>query len=394
MIQNETGARRPAPKSVRTEVGGARGAAGRVVALVTALVTALIALAGAIPGAAAGDAALATSVAAGAATAGSASPPGERPAALPAPGLSAVPPVLETRILSLDPTNVSAEDVHEILRHGPAPRIVALQGSVPLVTMQPFADFLEAMGYPASRLVNPETGERTYSSHVDSEKVAGMVAWFYEQDGLMPMLLGHSQGGMVVVRTLYELAGAFRGTIPVWDPQRAQAEPRTTIIDPLTGRPRPVVGLQVGYAAALATGALPRILLGQWDMIPRLRKVPDTVTEFTGFVIPWDPIAGTGPRPEPYRAIGSAAVRTVTLPVSTSHIGIPQARHLAENPATRAWIDRYRPGAVPPEVADVDTTNLLHAADIWHSVRRHWAAEAQKLIRARRAVGRAVLGGS
>ena len=41
----------------------------------------------------------------------------------------------------------------------PAPRIIALQGSVALVTMEPFAEFLVAMGYPAERHSrNPRDG--------------------------------------------------------------------------------------------------------------------------------------------------------------------------------------------------------------------------------------------
>ena len=157
-----------------------------------------------------------------------------------------IPAALETKILSLDLANLSAHDVNEVLRYGPAPRIVALQGSVPLVTMQPFADFLVAMGYPAPQLVDPE----------------------------------------------------------------------------------------------------------------------------------------------PYRADGSATVRTVTLPASTGHIGSSRARHLAENPVTRAWIDGYRPGGRRALPTGVGTTNLVHAADIWFSVRRHWCVEAQKLIHARRSVRR------
>jgi hypothetical protein len=39
---------------------------------------------------------------------------------------------------------------------------------------------------------------------------------------------------------------------------------------------------------------------------------------------------------------------------------------------------RSRHGAV---VGRVDTTNLLHAADIWYSVKKHWCLEAQRLLR-------------
>ena len=59
------------------------------------------------------------------------------------------------RILALAPERISAEDVRATLARGPAPRIIAIQGSVPVVTMAPFAEFLIAMGYPAERIRRP-----------------------------------------------------------------------------------------------------------------------------------------------------------------------------------------------------------------------------------------------
>ena len=177
-------------------------------------------------------------------------------------------------------------------RNVPAPRIVLLQGSVPLVTMEPFARFLIAMGYPADRLRNPRDGAFSYSSFADSAPLAGELAFDYEQSGMEPMLIGHSQGGMLAIRMLYELAGAFHDALHVVDPATGAALARTSIVDPHTGQPRPVVGLHVAYAAALATGWLPRLMLGQWSMLPRLRRIPDTADEFTGFILPNDPIAG------------------------------------------------------------------------------------------------------
>src|SRR5215470_19972260 len=54
----------------------------------------------------------------------------------------------EDRILALAPERISREDVEQALALGPAPRIIAVQGSIPFVTMKPFAQFLIAMGYP------------------------------------------------------------------------------------------------------------------------------------------------------------------------------------------------------------------------------------------------------
>ena len=203
---------------------------------------------------------------------------------------------------------------------------------------------------------------------------------------MMPMLIGHSHGGMLAIRVLHELSGAFHDAIDVWNPSAEQSEHRTSIIDPYDGRTRPVVGLKVPYAAALATGKLPRLLLGQWTMLGKLRSIPDSVEDFTGFTILWDPIAGTLPGYEPYHAQGAANVRNVELPAGTSHIGLPDARELALRADTRDWIDRYRPGTlVPlPQVDGVDTSNLLPAADIWFSVKKHWCIEAQRVVRQRR----------
>jgi len=289
------------------------------------------------------------------------------------------------RLFALDPESLSASDVADVLAFVPAPRIVLLQGSFAPITMEPFARFLVAMGYPEERIRNPRDGAYSSSSFADSEQLAGTLAWYYESDGVRPMVIGHSQGGMLAIRVLHELAGEFSDTIPVWNPLTDAAEPRTTIVDPLTGGPRPVVGLQLPYVAAIATGKLMRVVLGQWTMISRLRKIPDSVQEFTGFAIEWDLLAGQFPGAEPYAATGSALVRNVTLPVAYTHVGLPRTEQLATNAATRAWIDTYIPGEMRslPDGAGDDTTNLIHAADIWHSVKKHWCREARRLVDAR-----------
>ena len=125
-------------------------------------------------------------------------------------------------------------------------------------------------------------------------------------------------------------------------------------------------------------------------MLDKLRAIPDSVEEFTGFAIEWDLIAGLFPRSDPYLATGSATVRNVILPATYTHIGLPETLHLATDPVTRAWIEAYVPvdNAAIPDDAAVDTTNLVHAADIWHSVKRHWAIEAMRLAAAQRPGGR------
>ena len=141
------------------------------------------------------------------------------------PGFATPPAVDATvaaRLRRLDCANIAASDVRDVLSRAPAPRIVLLQGSVPVVTMQPFARFLVGMGYPEDRLRDPREGRFSYSSFADSAALAGALAFDYEQSGMEPMLIGHSQGGMLVIRTLYEFAGAFHDALPSSIPRRAR----------------------------------------------------------------------------------------------------------------------------------------------------------------------------
>ena len=55
---------------------------------------------------------------------------------------------------------------------------------------------------------------------------------------------------------------------------------------------------------------------------------------------------------------------------------------------SRAWIERYAPGVPPPAEADLDDRNLVHAADIWFSVKKHWCLQAQRYVSASRAAHR------
>ncbi|MFO1312693.1 MAG: hypothetical protein U1F41_11595 [Burkholderiales bacterium] len=298
------------------------------------------------------------------------------------PGLRTVAVVLLAVSLparaALDCESLAGIDASTRMQGLPAPRIVSLHGSVPIITMEPFAEFLMGMGYPETALRDPYDGSLTRSSYADSEALAGSLAWYYEHDAMRPMVIGHSQGGMMVMRVLHELAGDFNDAIPVFDPTTRTALPRTTFRDPYTGKERPVVGARVAYASAIATGALPRLLLGQWTMIPKLRKVPDSTVEFTGFAIAFDPIAGNLGNPDPYIATGTSAVRNVVLPASYSHIGAPAMEHLARQPSTRAWIAAWQPGSTEPPPADADVRNLELAADLWYSIRRHWCIEGQR----------------
>jgi len=295
-------------------------------------------------------------------------------------------PVLEERLLALDPEHISEEDIRSVLSRFPAPRIININGSIPLVSMDSFSKFLIAMGYPESSVRNPGNGGYSYSSYISSEKLAGYTAWYYEKEGMMPMLIGHSRGGMMVVKVLHEFAGAFSDRLPVWNPLTGENEGRYTITDPLANRVRDVLGLKLGYASAVATGRVMRFVQGQWNMLGRLRHIPDTVEEFTGYHIRYD-FLGSDPFGQTYSS-PSALVHNVTLPAGYGHITIPLTEHLAGNRDTREWINGYVPQSdapsPPAELSAEDTRNILFAAEQWFYIRKHWCLELQRLVRSRR----------
>ena len=158
------------------------------------------------------------------------------------------------------------------------------------LVMESFGAFLTGMGYPEAGIRDPGSGDWSYSPYLQTSQLAGLVAWQYEHDGLHPMLVGHSQGGLSAVRILKDLAG-WGGDLRVYNPLTATLEARTTIIDPLTGRERPAVGVSVSYASAIGAGGLALVLPGWWESLDTLRKIPDTVDEFTGYFIEIDLIA-------------------------------------------------------------------------------------------------------
>jgi hypothetical protein len=283
-------------------------------------------------------------------------------------------------LAALDCDDVGGQAVSTVLAHAPAPRLILIKGTLPQVTLDSLAHFLSGMGYPLARIADPRDGSLSRSGYEDSAALAGEVAWQYEHDGMAPILVGHSRGGMLVIRTLHTLAGAFGDAIEVRDPGTGRGLARTAIVDPATGVRRPVLGLTLDFAAVIATGKLPRIWQGQWDMLPLLRRIPDTVRDFLGLHIEGDVIAGDVFGIERYVPVGSAHVRNVVLPATYSHIGAPDTAHLAADPSMRAWIDAWRPGstATPPPG---DTRNLGLAVELWYGIKRAWCREAQQEAR-------------
>ncbi len=301
---------------------------------------------------------------------------------------------LRRSILAIDPERVSAREVRETLSKIPAPRVINIHGGIYPThrRMISFSEFLVGMGYPVGSITNPGDGTYTFSCYESSRKIAGVIAWYYEREGLRPIIVGHSQGGMQAVKVLRRLAGLSGDSLHVWSPLTWKEEPACEITDPLTGERRPVVGLQLPYASAVGSGGLTRLLPNQWDLWGRLRKVPDSVEEFTGFLKGNDLLGGDflgyGSAND-YHAAGKALVRNVRLPSAYKHGSIPDTKHLLESQALMDWINHYQPGTVPVETpkadvkSDADSRNILWAADVWHSIKKHWVLELQRLLRAR-----------
>jgi len=301
---------------------------------------------------------------------------------------------LEERILALDPDRVTPQDIRDTLSKAPAPRIILLHGGVYPVhlAMTSFAHFLMGMGYPEARIKHPGDDRWSHSPYEPSERVAGMVAWFYEQEGLRPMLIGHSQGGMQAIKVLHDLAGTFTPSLPVWNPMTEKPEARTTILDPILGRDLPVVGTRVSYTSAVGAGGPSGVLPNQWSVITRIREIPDTTVQFDGFFIGIDWFAMTftvAGVPRFVSTSGKVEVRNVVLPAGYLHVSVPTTHHLPGNAEWRRFIEDYRPTGEHPDEATMPgsySDNILYAAENWYMIRRHWVLELQRLVRARRAL--------
>ena len=311
----------------------------------------------------------------------------------PAAHLSTIDRALEERILTLDPEHVSADDVRT-LAQGPAPRIILLHGGIYPVhlLMVSFGRFLTGMGYPEAQIRDPGNRDWSYSPYESSDELASMAAWQYEHDGMRPMIIGHSQGGIQAIKILYELVGSYRDKIAVWNPFTGTAENRASIIDPLTGADRPVVGgVSVAYVSVVGAGGAALLLPNQWSMVERLHTIPNSVEDFTGFSINVDFVAWDfgSTEKDPYQHNGTAVVRNVRLPGTYNHVFVPLTERVNNDAAMRDWLNAFVPGGAnpaPPGETEGRAFNALWTADVWFSVKKHWCLEAQRLVRARRAL--------
>ena len=305
-------------------------------------------------------------------------------------------PAAEDKILALDPLHVTAKDIREVLSNAPAPRIINIHGGMNPVQerMISFSHFLVGMGYPEASIRNPGDGTWTFSCYESSDMIAGMIAWYHEKEGMRPMIVGHSQGGIQTVKVLDKLAYSKR--LAVWSPLTWTKEDRYEITDPLTGKKRPVVGLQLPYVTSIGAGGLTRFLPNQWGMNFKLRTIPDTAEEFTGFYKGRDLLGGDFwgyGSTNLFRASGTALVRNVQLPPEWKHGAVPDTEHLLRSQAIMDRINHYQPSpealVVVPSNEDTLNPETMYypwAEDVWYSIKKHWVLELQRLICARRSL--------
>ena len=101
---------------------------------------------------------------------------------------------LEDRILALNPTKISAEDVRDTLSKAPAPRIFLIRGGIYPVylAMESLGAFLVGMGYPEERVLTPHEKDWSLSPYESAPNIAGLIVWCYEHEGVRPTMIGHA----------------------------------------------------------------------------------------------------------------------------------------------------------------------------------------------------------
>jgi hypothetical protein len=125
-------------------------------------------------------------------------------------------------------------------------------------------------------------------------------------------------------------------------------------------------------------------------MNARLRKIPDSAEEFTGFSKGMDLLGGDflgyGSAND-YHSTSNAVVRNVRLPTGSAHGWIPDAKPLLKSQEIMDWINNYQPGDSATNGLKFGSKNgrVLWAAEEWHSIKKHWVLELQQLLKAKAA---------
>ncbi len=307
-------------------------------------------------------------------------------------------PKLARRILALDPLDIGPAEVKETLSKGPAPWIMPISPAFPgPFIFKDLFKFLIDMGYPPGRIGDPRSDDFTLSYRERSEVIAGMAAWMYERDGMSPMLVGWSAGGITAMAALHDLNRPAGGSeLRVVSGLTGEAEARGWVRDPYTGEKRPIAGLKISFAGVLMAGGLGRLFhLFRWGDRPPLRSVPDSVGELLAFHAPSDPLgtdlfSGDTARANEFKPMGKAKVRTIIADPSYGHVNVIHCYLRTQSKKGRGWADSYRPvgGWGVRDFRKTARYSLdwgkrnLWCGELWYAVKKHWALEAQRVARA------------
>ncbi len=309
-------------------------------------------------------------------------------------------PDLVKRILALDPANISEADIRETLSKGPAPWILAL------APLPPWSEefvaqikFLMDMGYPLGRIGDPRKKAYKIFWREKPEIIAGMAAWLYEKDGMNPIVVGWSGGGIMTVVVLHEMGNSTgKSRVQVINARTGRAERRNWVIDPYTEEKRPITSLRFSFAASLAAGGLGRVVQDKiWAIEKGLHMVPDSVEEFVGFHSPEDSLGtdavGSSPdvlaRANTFRPMGKAKVRSLIGDKSYGHFDVVHCEWLSEDSEGRKWVSSFRPDAgyglrdfqKSAKIPWIQGKQNIWCGEMWYGIKKHWTLQAQRVAR-------------
>ena len=309
-------------------------------------------------------------------------------------------PDLARRILALDPERITPEDIARTLSKGPTPWLMGIAPLPPwAVEFLNLIQFFVKSGYPPGRIGDPRINDYRINWREKPEVIGGMAAWFYENDGMAPILIGWSGGGILVVHVLHTLNGSLdTEKVRMVNARTGKIEERTWFRDFHTGESRPMRELRIPFAAALAAGGLGRYVQSKvWPIVQGLHRIPDTVQEFLGFKAPLD-IFGTDMlngsdagfiEANRFQPMGTARVRSIMTDDSYEHFWVVHCNELLDDPQGTVWIQNYRPDPGYGQrdyrstraFSFVEGKRNLFCGELWHGVKKHWALSAQRVAR-------------
>lgn len=295
---------------------------------------------------------------------------------------------VSARLQKINPFSVSENDIRQTLSSYPAPRIFGIGGGVYTahILMEDLAEFLIGMGYPAESVHHPDDGRFAVSSYSDPEKIAGETLFYYQHEGVRPVYIGHSLGGVQAIKTAHFFSGNFGNKkVKVFDPIAGRYLSQKDFVSPLTGEHVSFGSLKpIAHLIAVGSGGISRAFPSQWSMGERVKQVPDSVLRMTGIHLEGDWLGNdflTGKEQNEYQSLGSARVENFYLPPGHNHVTLIRTKHLLEHPEVREWIDSYNPHTFTgiPEGLPGNTDNILLAAELWHILKEEWYLAALEI---------------